>query len=305
MCNDHVMAALCGSNYWTYAPGQPNSGAIASWHLAAATIQSHLGAFVADGQQAIRLPINFFGGAADGVNIDPTSGQPATQEANFHSFFGAIATSGFQYIEIALMPQAQNSPFNWGGVWNEVAYQQNWNLVYWLATSILRPLGIRARFDLNNELAVNTVDPLIPQYMMRLYGDFLSAFTIDDTVGFSIDPSPAAVLNLAKVFAGRWPSLVSAHIYRGVPTVPGWGSAYDTFCGVHKLLHNAGYDGPLSVGEGTYWDLEWSRQISLAERDTGRVVHSAIQWPIDCRGRAGVNCNVVPVRHVDISQAWV
>ncbi len=276
-----------GSNYHFYQIDGCNRepyGVLKNFHTATAQIQGDLTQMYANGQRRLRIGIYHGRGLNSGTLIDSTGGNiDAQYRQNLVDLLATIKAIGYEEIQFAYFPQAQNNPGNWSSSigWtstNESYFQENWNLVFNLMP-ILRASGLHFTVDLGNELYLpETGAQGIPTnrafYANKMWANFRTVFNIAESVGFSVRPGKIGELSKARVIYGSFPPYtMSIHMY---------GDYYNMVRRAHSELNSANYKYTgLVIGEVPYNDATAANQVNAASLTIGsRPIHWLTQWPL-------------------------
>lgn len=298
---DCAAAARGGSNYHFYRMDGCNRepyGVLKNFHTARPQIENDLTQMYVNGQRRLRIGIFHGRGLNSGTLIDSTGGNIDPQyRQNLADLLATIRVIGYDEIQFAFFPQAQNNPGNWpSGLWsstNESYFQENWNLVYNLMP-ILRASGLHFTVDLGNELFLpeRTFQNLPSNratYGTKLWANFRTVFTIGESVGFSVRPGKIGDLSEARMIYGdNPPYTLSIHMY---------GDYYNMVRRAHSELNSANYKhAGLVIGEIPYNDAAAANQVNSASLTIGnRPIHFLTQWPLQPGAAcADTGVNVAP-----------
>ncbi|OQY19608.1 MAG: hypothetical protein B6I35_11460 [Anaerolineaceae bacterium 4572_32.2] len=296
-----VVARLAGgSNYAWFdvdCPAQPCPqsgqncrepyGVIASYHTHADLIRQQLEAMYAGGQRRLRIPIYHMHGHNTGTVMDSQGGDLSPQHRqNLQQLLDDIREVGFEEIIVGFFPiGAYNTAFEWQ-VWNEQAYQENWQLIVNLRP-IIAEAGVPYLIDLMNEGAPLAHQVMLCEYVRRLWRDYNAAFGKEDTLGFSIIGSDVVryttlVDILDETGYGR-PQVYAVHLYEHFAS---------DFERLDETMRASGDERPWIIGEVFYNDAEVAQ--SLADLSTTRVVQYVLQWPVTANRGCDGHCDVAP-----------
>lgn len=291
-----------GSNYHFYdldgCVREPY-GVLRNFHIARAKIESDLIAMYENGQRRLRIGIFHGRGLSSGTLIDSTGGTIDQQYlTNLADLLTTIRLIGYEEIQFAFFPQAQNNPTNWStsfswGSTQESYLQENWGLVT-KVMPVLRASGMFFKVDLGNELYIPRFHPTTlalsnqTAYAKKMWEKFRATYSIGESVGFSVRPSEISALSGARLVYGNYPPyLMSIHVYDNVDS---------TIRSAHSALNSANYKVTgLVVGEARYNHLSSAQQIQTASLNIGsRPIHYVIQWPLAESETCPNDVNVAP-----------
>lgn len=292
-------ASRGGSNYGFFALDgctREHFGVVRSYQAAPDLIRSDLRQMVTNGQQRIRINVYFGRGLSTGTIVDsPASALDAQALANLQSLLQDARDAGFVETVVALHPQGVNATNEWtSGDWNslrEGVTNENWGVIQSVMPVVMGS-PIRTLIDLGNEAYVPRVFPrgLLPsgsvRYMKTIWDRYLAQYPIGSTVGFSVRPSEAGRLSLARhVYGDNPPYTFQIHVYD---------NAGQTLWDAHRGLGDANYRfAGLIVGETYYNDAQAAQELRAAVNALPRTVHFVLQWPLT-RRRACADVDVAP-----------
>ncbi len=211
------------------------------------------------------------------------------QEKNVKDVVSLIAglkttqnTPCFNELQFRFAPMGDAQPLGWAA-WDEVRYQENWNLVYHthnLIKTVTENTSLIVYFDIGAEQGGQVVGPAggtqnVP-YIKRLLADYHATFGINDTYGFSIAWAPGRFQNLIEAYdqVGIRPNYHAVDIYDegGVGMKPQLEALY-------KEMKAAGEQNkPLTIQETYYNDVLAYDQILAAKNQLGINIHTIMQW---------------------------
>ena len=291
---------LVGSNYVQWMVDcQGGWGVIKQFHLQRSLICQQLDQMCADGQTALRVPINHMAdpppAASDTFNM---SSEGATLDAqcsqNLADLLAEIKKRPFQLVIVGLFPQWNNSPAGWAeqGTWNESAYQNNWNFAIWLVNTVRKIMAGGSQqvwFDYLNEGLNPGNFPILVRYCQAIWWGVCNAQLPDgslalgaqDALGFSIPGQlNPDIWRAVYTLGGKTPAAIDVHIYHDTPPLNSTnGDPYAAYCSVDDGLKLLGWTGQLFVGECNIDSARNYAGIYEAARQRNRPPAAVIQWP--------------------------
>jgi hypothetical protein len=260
-------------------------GVIANYGVAHDIIDQEIQTMYASGQRRLRIPIFFSHGIHDGTVLDSSQGVMAPSvRANLQGLLASIKRSGFEEIEVGFFPVRDNSPPLWAE-WHETLYRENFSII-----ADLRPIiagaGMPYRIDLLNEGIPAPSQPVVMQYVRRLWSDYTANFGSDDTVGFSVIPSAARISQIAAVYGGVVPKAFDLHPYDNAGSVLANAHAELTRMGLGQI--------PWIIGEAYYDDGKEAQEIADMAAHTRHRILFLTQWPLS-RNRSCKDIDVTPL----------
>lgn len=263
-------------------------GWVQQFHLNRALAQQQLGQMYANGQRCARVVLCVAHGADDPVILNITgSCFSSQQQQNLTDLLRMLADQGFLEVELALMPQAANSAWQWDPNFNPdtlLFCQELWNLIVGDLVPVAAKAPIPVRIDLNNEGVIGTDSAPFRRYREWLWAAYTVyiGLPLAYTIGFSIQPSVAAFEQMPGIYGSIWPQVHSLHVARGVQA-EGWCSAAESYIATVQALAAYGQTGRIEVGETAPNEPEIRRELTLAALKSGRAIHKIMQWPLDWR----------------------
>jgi hypothetical protein len=281
-----------GSDYTSYRLDgcrREPYGVVSNYGAAHDVIDRQLRTMHAGGQRRLRIPVFFSHGIDNGTIVDSSRGVMATTvRDNLAGLLASMKAIGFQEVEVGFFPIHVNSPQRWTE-WHEALYRENFAVI-----ADLRPIiagaGMAYRIDLLNEGIPDPSQPVLLQYVQRLWSDYTAAYGAGDTVGFSVIPSPRRIAQIPAVYHGLMPKAFDLHPYDNAASV---------LATAHAALTGMGFgDIPWIIGETFYDDATEAQDIAQAAAQTGHRILFLMQWPLS-RSR---NCKDVDVIPLDFTQ---
>ncbi|HLY46551.1 MAG TPA: hypothetical protein VKQ73_13295 [Stellaceae bacterium] len=264
--------------YGLYGCGQAGLFAAPSYDAHRDTIDAQLTAMYRDGQRRLRIGLPLDPDPAKG----PFTRGPLIPEyrQSIVDFLKALRRTGFQEVEVVI-GGGSPSPLAWKA-WDEAAYKARWQRLVEIR-NLLIASGLHYRLDLFNEgIPARNQPMLLLRYVQRLWADYVGAFGVADTVGFSIIPLIAQdrFAQIPAVYQGRLPPVFDLHIYDRPEA---------TVLNAHRRLAQLGLGGvPWIIGETFYNDRDEATALASAIAATGQRVLFVMQWPLTsqrrCRG---------------------
>jgi hypothetical protein len=260
-------------------------GVIANYGLAHDAIDHEIRMMYANGQRRLRIPIFFSHGINDGTVIDSSQGVIAPNvRANLADLLASIKHSGFEEVEVGFFPVHDNSPSLWAA-WHETLYRENYAIIAALRPIIVRS-GMPYRLDLLNEGIPAPTQPVVMQYVERLWSDYTANFGSDDSVGFSVIPSAARLSQIEAVYRGVLPKAFDLHPYDNAGSILANADAEFARMGLGEI--------PWIIGEAYYDDGKEAQEIAdMAMRTRHRILFLT-QWPLS-RNRHCKDVDVTPL----------
>ncbi len=235
----------------------------------------------ANGQDRLRIPILHAHDAQGGTLLVSNGGNLSMYDReSLRLFLSDIKNTGFREILIGFFPVGQNSPSNWP-TWNEVIFQENWNLIFRLHP-IIAGAGISYRIDLGNEGAPANHQTMLKEYVKKLWINYNIVFGKADTVGFSLASDTGNPLDINTV-VDRYNTTTDIYISTGYGSPYVWDiHFYNNLKGKYNALDNAmtarGDTASIIIGETFYNDPTiWSE---IQQINTSRTIWHVYQWPL-------------------------
>jgi hypothetical protein len=203
---------------------------------------------------------------------------------NLKGLLDALKRSGFEEVEVGFFPIHDNSPQRWTE-WNEALYRENFAVLAGLRP-IIAGAGMPYRIDLLNEGIPDPKQQILMQYVRRLWSDYTTNFGSDDTVGFSVIPSPVRIAQIPLVYRGIMPKAFDLHPYDNAGSVLENAHAELTRMGLGQI--------PWIIGEAYYNDGKEAQEIADASAHTRHRILFLTQWPLS-RDRNCKDVDVIPL----------
>lgn len=298
-------------NTW-YVPPQHLRTSVGLYQLNPSQVATQLAAMRASGMTDIAIPIwmqDFHGQDGDGI-VDWVTGEfvdysqaalRPQQRTNLTNLVTAIKSKGFKRIIIRFAPS-----LNWPipNTWDETEYQHYWNLVVDtqnLVESSLLGSQTTALYDLAMEYGGYDDGGIRPQFIKRLWGDYVSVFGAAKTVGFSYAWAPGRFSQqeqwYSQVNTAR-PPAYAFDIYPGnvanmstaiqqISTEMGnqngqpilitetWANDLNTAIGLNNTINGASAIYNTNVDGLFQWSLDKSRALANLDDDFSQQVITA------------------------------
>ena len=268
-------------------------------------VRSQLRAMYQEGQRRLRIPVFHMRDSSTGKTIlDSRGGEIGTSDAKkLQRLLTDIRIAGFEWIEVGFFPAGANVPFKWKQ-WHEDIYEENWQFIK-SVRKIVIDSGLPYQLDLMNEGAPASNQPMMKQYVFRLWDRYVRYYGSEDTIGFSIG---AASID-------RYNNMVSQMHRTGRGLPPHWSiHIYDhMFQGnlqkLDKHMDETGDNRAWDIGETYYNDARVDALFDAAQL-TRDVLH-ILQWPVTSQRGCDGHVDTVPTvaypyapdRALDISQS--
>jgi hypothetical protein len=267
-------------------------------------VRTQLRSMYQQGQRRLRIPVFHMRDSSSGKTILNSRGGSVSNSdgRKIRQLLKDIKAAGFEWIEVGFFPAGQNVPFKWQH-WQEDLFEENWQFLTSVRQLVVDS-DIPYQLDLLNEGAPAINQPMMKQYVFRLWDRYVRHFGRDDTIGFSIgaasiDRYTNMVAQMRKTGRGlphHWSIHIYDHLFRG---------------DLQKLdnhMHSVGDHRAWDIGETYYNDARVDAAFDAMELK--RDVLHILQWPVTSQRGCDGHVDTVPTiaypytpdRDLDVSQ---
>ena len=208
--------------------------------------------------------------------VNSASGKLCNQhEDNLKELLKLICDTGFESISIRFAPQGVNNPMDWTE-WQEEFYQENLSFLLSVKEIADEVVGDKSEviYDLGLELGGMEAG-LSLDYITRLWDDYTSRFSVDNTVGFSFAVEPNRITRMLEIYkkSGIYPPVYALDIYLDGYTILSYSI---------KELRNGGIEEPkIIIMETFYNDSQVLQEFQRAAKEHNVRILYIMQWQVD------------------------